>query len=268
MFISKPAATHFIALSSLALLMLGAPDLSADRHERGSASGPVCDAREDYRERMHFKVSYLRISIGTFELYFSESCGMNVMETFPNVGFLRVYTEYFATFDDEGYLLEAELWDEDGDEWEFQRLSRLSGGPAYRYIEGVADSQFGETISRERARYAYEGVSAYETMSLISAARTRLGSEDSLSLPVFHEGEIVDLPITVVSRGGQRTVDAFPEPVETASTEFELDFEGVHGLRGALRVEFSNDARAIPLYVEARIFLGRIRLELTEYEIR
>lgn len=239
-----------------------------------------CDPREDYDEYLSFRVSYLGIGIGTFEQYFAENgrCprtggesvgyGLNVMETFPGIGFLRVYTEYFSRLDADGYFAVAQTWNEKRHEWEFAVASRDSGSNVVELQTGLADEQFGEPKEQEQHDSVSPGMPTHDAISLIRIIRKRIGGEERLAPPLYHESEVERVLITVISRDEEIEVRAYNEPQTSTKVEVELDFEGIHGLRDALTVYFANDDERTPLYAKASVVVGSVRLELVEYDRR
>jgi len=237
-----------------------------------------CDPRDDYDEYLHYRVTYLGIGIGSFEFYFSENgaCpvtdgesvgyGLNVMETFPGIGFLRVYTEYFSRLDADGYFTVAHAWDEKRNEWEFAVASRDYASNSVELQTGRADDQFGEPTEVEAHETVWPGMPTHDAISLIRTIRKRIPGEDRFAPALYHEGEVEPVPVTVISRDEEIEVRAFEEPQSSTEVEVELDFEGIHGLRDALTVHFANDAERTPLHARARVAIGSVRLELVEYE--
>ena len=190
------------------------------------------------------------------------------METFPGICFLRVYTEYFSRLDADGYFTVAQTWDEKRNEWDFAVASRDPDSNIVELRTGVADEQFGEAKEIEEHESVSPGMPTHEAISLIRIMRKRIGGEERLAPPLYHEGEVERVPVTVISREEETEVHAYDEPQPSTKVEVELDFEGIHGLRDALTVYFANDEERTPLYVEARVIIGSVRLELVEYDRR
>ena len=223
---------------------------------------------------MEYKVSYMRIPIGTVDLYYSDEgdgCGLIVMETFPNIGFLRVYTEYFGLLADDGFIRESHFWQDEGDYWEYGNLERHPPTNSVTLVEYTADRQFGRLRDRTEIDRSHYASPVHNATSLIRTVRRDIAGagatrERETQYPFYHEGSRETIP--VLRHAGVETVsiDAFEGERDVVSTEIDLDFEGVHGLRDALKVQFTADGSAVPVYVEARIVIGRVRLELTGYE--
>lgn len=230
-----------------------------------------CAAIDEYDEYLHFKVSYLNINIGTYEFYYTEgSCGVSVMETFPGIRMLRVYTESYSLIDEEGYFLEAHTWDETNDEWEFRISHRDPDTHAIDIRTGRAARKFGDPVSTAEIERADPGVRSHAVQSLIPQLRQRLARSHSgtVRMPIYFDETLHRIPFTVVDEHGTRNVEAFGSPVEVMTVEADIAFTGLHGIGDTLTIEMTRDQRAIPVYGEARIVLGRVRLELTDYDTR
>ena len=226
---------------------------------------------------MEYNVSYIRVPIGTVDFYYSnegEECGLIVMETFPNIGLLRVHTEYFGLLADDGYIRESHFWQDEGDHWKYARLERDPESNRVSLVEYTADSKFGTLDSRTEIDRSHYASAVHDATSLIRAVRDEVASADTASVewnreyPLYHEGSRETVP--VFRREGEESVsvEAFDRRRDVVNTEIDLDFEGVQGLHDALKVRFTADGTAVPVYVEARIVIGRVRLELTGYEGR
>ncbi len=246
----------------------------------GSApTAPPCDPREEYDEYLQYDVSYLGFDIGTQELYFSggseggggrsggrsSACGAIVMETFPNIGFLRVYTEYFAELDRDGYFRRSHTWNDEGDEWGYAISERSSVSNRITHRTGLTEEQFGDVTPADEFEVLSPDGPAHDAVSFIRYIRDTIGSRGRLEAALFDDGSLERIPVTVVSRSETVEVGAFEEPQPSIKVEVELDFEAIHGLRDVLTVHFAKDAWKTPLYAEARIVIGRVRLELAEY---
>lgn len=263
------AARNISLVSSLLFLFPGVSTASDEE------TPPPCDLPESADEHMQYEVSYARIPIGTVDVYSSdasEACGLVVMETFPNIGAIRGYTEYFGLLADDGYVHESHFWQDAGDHWKYGHLDRDPKSNRIRLVEYTADSRFGALSDRteiDNSRYAS---AVHDATSLIRAVRDEVSSDDSTSgewnrnYPLYHEGSRETVPVTLKEGKETVSVEAFDRRREVLNAEIDLDFEGVHGLRDALKARFTADAQAVPVYVEARIVIGRVRLELTDYE--
>ncbi len=246
---------------------------------QGAVAGdtsPPCDLPDSADEHMEYKVSYMRIPIGTVDLYFSEEghgCGLIVMETFPNIGFLRVYTEYFGLLAADGYIRESHFWEDKGDYWEYGNLERNPENNRVSLVEHAADRQFGMLRDRTVIDRAHYTSPVHNTISLIRRIRSNIGGVEAPEERIdeysfYHEGSRETIPVRRLEGEETRSVDAFENERDIVNTEVDLDFEGVHGLRDALLVQFTADEPAVPVYVEARIVIGRVRLELSGYNGR
>ncbi|MFW6368948.1 MAG: DUF3108 domain-containing protein, partial [Spirochaetota bacterium] len=239
-----------------------------------NAEQAPCDIHDEYTEYMRYDVSYIGIGIGSVEMYSGRSedsddrCGLTVMETFPDVGFLRVYTEYVTHIADDGFFSEAHLWDEDGDSWHYETIERSPRTHVLERFEGSVDDLYDLPDTTERLDVSFPGEGVHDATSFVNMIRDRVRSEDEGSSRLYDQGRIEPVPFRVVDVSGTREVEAFARPQSVRTVEVELDFEGIHGLQDAIVVDFTRDERAIPLFAEAAIMIGQVRMELVEYEHR
>lgn len=239
-----------------------------------NAQQAPCNIREDYTEYMRYEVSYIGMNIGSVEMYTGEDgesgeqCGLTVMETFPGIGFLRVYTEYVTRMSEDGFFTEAHLWDEQGDSWNYEILERSPRTHVLERFEGSVDELYDTPEDTERLDVSFPGEGIHDATSFVRMIRERIDSENESSAQLYDQGKIEPVPFEVVDRSGTREVEAFSTPQSVTTVEVELDFEGIHGLQDAIVVDFTRDDRAIPIFGEAAIIIGRVRLELVEYEQR
>ena len=257
-----------ISLIIFSFLLAAAYGVSAEE------TPPPCDLPDSADEHMEFRVSYMRIPIGTVDLYYSDEgdgCGLLVMETFPNIRLLRAYTEYFGLLAADGYIREGHFRQEKNDDWEHRKLIRDPESNYVVHSRYTADSRFGALGDRQERKESPYTSPGHNTLSLIQALRNDIADDEpgavrEAGYPFYFGGERQTLPLLRREEQTTVSVDAFDGERDVVNTEITIDFEGVYGLRDTLKVQFTADASAIPVYAEARIAIGRIRLELTGYE--
>ncbi len=235
---------------------------------------PPCAPFDDYDEYLHYEVSYLVFGIGTLEMFYAHrdceagGCGAIIMETFPGIDFLRVYTEYFSEIDADGYFRTSHTWDDKGDEWGYAVTERNPETNRIVHRTGIADERFGESTQQHDYQVVAADTPTHDAVSLLRHIRNGIADEEHIHAELFDGGSIEIVPVSVVSRDESIELDVFDEPQPTTKVEIDLDFEAIHGLRDLLTVHFAQDERNTPLYVEARIIIGHVRIELTDYERR
>ncbi len=260
-------AIRTINLITSSLLLLIAHTLVAEE------TPPPCELPEAADEHMEYQVSYMGISIGTVDLYYTDEgdgCGLLIMETFPGIGFLRAYTEYFGLLGEDGYIREGHFWQDEDDYWDYRRLERDPESNNIVRTTYTADSKFGALGEREDINRSSYDSPGHNAISLIPAIRHDVAEPGGSGVreteyPFYFDGRRKHLPVLYHEGRETISVEAFDSEHEVVNTEIDLDFEGVYGLRDALKVQFTADRLAIPVYAEARIVIGRIRLELTGY---
>ncbi len=237
---------------------------------------PAADLSERYEERLEYEVRYLGIRIGTLEAYFARNnqegraghtSGKLVMETFPGIGFLNVYTEYFSDVGPDGYFIATQTWTDEGSEWDYNRTVQDPRDHDIRVEEGYADRQFGSASEDPEVSSIQPGRPVHDGISFIELVRDRVPHTDRLTTRLVMDDKIHSVPVEVLSRDERISVPVYEEEQEALLAHVELDFEGIHGLRDDLEIWFSNDEDALPLHIRARIIIGSVRVDLVDYEL-
>lgn len=95
--------------------------------------------------------------------------------------------------------------------------------------------------------------------------RAYAGTETSLNLPIYVNGEKGYLTITNTKRVEERSYKAFEEPVETYYSEGNTSVEGPFGFKGNFKSWYRTDELRIPLEAHVRVWLGNVRVKLIDY---
>lgn len=102
---------------------------------------------------------------------------------------------------------------------------------------------------------------------LMHYARLFAGTDQKRTLPICIGYDLSDVQMSFSSEAIPFESPAFPDTaIRAFAMEGYADFEGPFGFSGDFTAYFMDDELRIPLEVRVSIFLGSVRVRLTEYE--
>jgi len=215
-----------------------------------------------------FEVHYGFINLGTVEVnwkrnvewegetYYQLDMLIKSNPSFPFVGDHRVvYSSLFQV--EEGRLKDRRFWRDDLHDNEFERV----------LIE--IDREADEVRFFERGE-ALDTLSVVEPATggslIFFFARTFVESTEPYLLQVYTENERFQITASGSEKVDMRSYPAFTKPISTYLSAGTTNIKGPFGFSGDFKSWFSTDDMRVPLEAEVRIFLGKVKVKLKQYE--
>lgn len=97
-------------------------------------------------------------------------------------------------------------------------------------------------------------------------SRLFAGSGRTYTMPVYLEREKGYIVAQNSPETDRREYDAFEGPVETYYSRGDADVQGPFGFRGRFEAWFLNDDLRVPVEARMKVWLGNVKVRLTEYK--
>ncbi len=97
-------------------------------------------------------------------------------------------------------------------------------------------------------------------------SRLYAGSDTTIRMPIYIDMNHGYLTINNTTDIESREYEAFENPVETFYTEGQTTIEGPFGFKGSFKAWFLTDAMRVPLEAHVRVWLGHVKIRLTDYK--
>jgi len=183
------------------------------------------------------------------------------IDSYRGVPFLNVHAVYGSKIDAAMYSTWFDARDKEDDRWhEWEYFFEYSKS-LLAIREGIWKS---DTVIR-RDTLSLDTLSQ-DGLSLFFLARRYLRTAGKFSIPTYIREK---KGVTFLNFTGERTNESIEQvryPIDVIHFNGRAGFVGLYGLTGAFEGWFSNDAARVPILAKMKIFIGDIRIELTEWK--
>lgn len=97
-------------------------------------------------------------------------------------------------------------------------------------------------------------------------SRLFAGTDQQYKLPVYTEGEKGYIDVQNTTKTERREYEAFDYPINTYFTSGNAHIDGPFGFNGKFKAWFITDDLRIPAEVHAKVWLGNVKVRLTDYK--
>lgn len=252
----------------LFLLLLPGVLTAQDTAETSPQDTPTAEEILEWREEFTYEVRYSFFRLGTVEvevvgdtLYRGQKAWwlrtkITSNSSIPFVGHEENhYNSLVVLGDSLPYTLR--YWRDNVDEDEYEDTVY-----EYDYDAGLVYIKEPEGV---RDTLALEEPSSSGQLILLYA-RLFAGSDRTYTMPVYAEREKGYIVGGNSPETDRREYDAFDGPVDTYYSRGEADVQGPFGFRGRYEAWFRTDELRVPVEARMKVWLGNVKVRLTEYK--
>lgn len=261
-----------IVRRGVAILFVCLPALSARAQDSlinysDAVQPPVAGELMRWHEVFTYEVRYSMFKLGEIKVelvrdtVYQEKKGWHlqtIIKSSPGIPFVgREENHYNSIFELTDNLPHSLVfWTDNVDEQEFDN-SRYQFDYERNKVY-MREEEETDTLDLE------EPASSGQLIFIIS--RLYAGTNETFKIPIFLNLEKGYIEVTNTTEREIREYDAFPEPVETYYSEGSSTIEGPFGFRGDFKSWYLADDLRVPLEAHVRVWLGNVRVKLTDYK--
>ncbi len=272
-FLTGSMESRYVITAGSATLLTASPEDVHGRMEpagrRASSGPPDIHTLQNINERFTYEVRYGFLRLGDVHVYlkgdtlYQDTPAVHMVtemvsnRRLPLIGYREVHYHSFLAYND-SIPYGLRFWQNSLHRDKFERYLYefdYASGNVYSFEEGEAV----DTLDLSRPGDGGPAVMYYSRMFA--------GTAGDRTYPIYIDHEQSEIEMSFTDRQESYDSPAFPdEDIKAYIMNGNADFEGPFGFSGEFTAFYKDDDLRIPLEARVSIWLGSVRVRLTEYE--